>query len=107
MDKKYSDTFLARWLNNELTNEEKKNFEASDDFLCYKKIAEKSTELSTPEFKKNNVFNNIHQKIHQKDKNKVKPLYNSLKIYCSCFCYNCFWTFLFSKPIREIYHKCW
>ena len=73
MNKNYSDTFLARWLNNELSNEEKKEFEASDDFLIYKKIVEKSSELTPPEFNKNLVLNNIKSKINLEKKSKIIP----------------------------------
>ena len=59
MNKNYDDTFLARWLNNELTSKELEEFEASSDFLIYKKIAEKSSELKPPSFNKEEAFKNI------------------------------------------------
>lgn len=71
MNKNYSETFLARWLNNDLTPNEKKDFEASDDFLLYKKIAEKSTALTPPEFNKEEVLKNIKSKINQNKETKV------------------------------------
>ncbi len=79
MDKKYSETFLARWLNNELTTEEKINFEASEEFLFYQKIAKKSSELRPPKFNKDKVFSAILEetsiKKQEKTINIFKPWY--------------------------------
>lgn len=71
MDKNYSDTFLARWLNNELSDEEKIAFEASEEFSIYNKIAKKSTEFVAPEFDKAQIFNNIQTEIYPKKQQKV------------------------------------
>jgi ferric-dicitrate binding protein FerR (iron transport regulator) len=75
MDKKYSEIFLARWLSDELTEDEKNSFEASEDFLIYKKIAEKSSELVPPEFNKIKVFNSILDKTSNKSEVKVRKLF--------------------------------
>ncbi len=42
------DTFLARWLNNELTPEEKADFESSDDYGYYKKIIAGTSLMESP-----------------------------------------------------------
>ncbi len=55
------DTFLARWLNGELSEEELKAFEASDDFPVYQKIAAESSRLSTPAWNKSEMLDNIMQ----------------------------------------------
>mgnify|MGYP003683032743 CR=1 FL=1 len=78
MDKKYSDVFHARWLSNELTEEEKSDFEASEDFEIYKKIAEKSTEFMAPNFDKSQVFENIQNQIHQRKQKKSISLFKPL-----------------------------
>ena len=75
MDKKYSSDFLARWLNNDITDEEKRSFEDSEDFLIYKKITEKSTEFLAPEFDKTQLFNNIQNQIHPKKQKKTVSLF--------------------------------
>lgn len=75
MDKNYPDTILARWLNNELTEEEKSNFEASEDFLLYKKIAEKSSELKPPKFNKDKIFKEVLNKTVLKKESKTIPLF--------------------------------
>ena len=67
MNKNYDDTFLARWMNNELTSEELEEFKSSPDFLLYEKIVTKSTELRPPTFHKNQTFKNIQAKIQQKN----------------------------------------
>ena len=76
MNKNYSETFLARWLNNELSEEEKQQFEASEQFFLYDKIAKKSSEFLAPEFKKEEVFNKIQNSLTKEKKSKVKPLFN-------------------------------
>jgi len=55
------DTFLARWLNGELSVEEVKAFEQSKDFHYYKKIAETSTLLEAPFFDKKKAFQAVLQ----------------------------------------------
>ncbi|WP_157366744.1 FecR family protein [Aquimarina agarilytica] len=68
------DTFLARWLNNELTDEELKNFKASDDYAKYAKIAEKTKQFQIPAFDKEGIKATIQSTI-QKKPSKLIPLY--------------------------------
>ncbi len=75
MNKNYSETFLARWLNNELSEEEKQQFEASEDFLLYDRIAKKSSEFLAPGFKKEEIYKKIQNSLTKEKKNKVKPLF--------------------------------
>lgn len=49
-DFKDDDRFLARWLNDELSDEELKAFEASDDYPIYKKIKDGSEAYIRPDF---------------------------------------------------------
>lgn len=44
------ENYLAKWLNNELTEEERKLFEQSDEFASYEKLIEASGKLSAPHF---------------------------------------------------------
>lgn len=77
MEQNYDETFLARWINNELSQEELDKFEQSPDFLLYQKIAEKSSLLETPNFEKAKVFGAIQGTIQsqEKPKGKVRTLF--------------------------------
>ena len=44
------ENYLAKWLNNELSEEEQKRFEQSEEFASYQKLIEASGKLSAPEF---------------------------------------------------------
>ena len=62
MNKDFTDdTFLARWLNGELSVEEVKAFEQSEDYNYYKKIAETSALLEAPFFDKKKAFQAVLQ----------------------------------------------
>ena len=50
MEQQYDDTFLARWLANELTAEELREFKNSEDFAKYAKIVETLDTAELPEF---------------------------------------------------------
>lgn len=78
MKRSQSDTFLARWLNNELTPKELREFEKSSDYLLYKKIAERSLEFSAPDYNGEKIFNNINQKLSSKKESKVRSLVKRL-----------------------------
>lgn len=78
MKRSQSDTFLARWLNNELTPKELSEFEKSSDYLLYKKIAEKSLEFSAPDYNKGKIFDEIQQKVSSKKEGKVRSLVKRL-----------------------------
>lgn len=49
MKKFNDDTFLARWLNNELTPEERADFEASEEFKTYEKIIAGTSLFESPD----------------------------------------------------------
>ena len=55
-DFKGDDTFLARWLNNELSEEELQSFRESEDYERYKEIVEMSSDLETPDWNKEAVM---------------------------------------------------
>lgn len=50
------DIFLSRWLNDELTAEELKHFEASEDYTLYCKIIEGTEKLQAPTYNLENAF---------------------------------------------------
>lgn len=58
---KNDDTYLARWLNDELSPEEKEAFEASEDFAAYKRIADKTAALEGPAWDKKRVWDSIQK----------------------------------------------
>ncbi|MDT7831384.1 FecR family protein [Flavobacteriaceae bacterium S356] len=78
MKRSQSDTFLARWLNNELTPKELSEFEKSSDYLLYKKIAERSLEFSAPDYNKEQIFSQIEKKVSSKKERKVITLVKRL-----------------------------
>lgn len=78
MKKENSDNFLARWLNNDLSDKELREFKQSPDFLLYQKIAEKSSELSAPEFHKEALFNSVKKALSTPKKQKTRLLFNRI-----------------------------
>ncbi|WP_396226042.1 FecR family protein [Flavobacterium sp.] len=56
MDEDYK---LAKWLNNELTDEELAEFKQNPDFTLYEKIKENSARLKTPEFDQDKMLSNV------------------------------------------------
>ncbi|NIJ43862.1 ferric-dicitrate binding protein FerR (iron transport regulator) [Wenyingzhuangia heitensis] len=74
MNKNYhiDDTFLAKWLNNELTEEELTAFKKSEDYALYQKIADKSRQFKVPVFNQNKVYQKIQNQLEQQ--NSVKKL---------------------------------
>jgi ferric-dicitrate binding protein FerR (iron transport regulator) len=76
MEEKYDDTFLARWLANDLTEEEKRRFESSDAYQDYLQIIESVALLEAPSFDKKSVLSSIQAK-QQSQTPKVKKLNTS------------------------------
>lgn len=73
MEQKYTDdTFLARWLNNDLTEEERIAFEKTKEYNDYAKIVEKMELFKAPEFDKQATLKAIQNKT--KPQQKVRKL---------------------------------
>jgi len=68
MESNNKDTFLARWLNNDLSPAEEQDFKNSDDYKTYSKIAEYSSHLESPLFEKEESRNYIYNKTINKTK---------------------------------------
>ena len=67
MEQNYTDeTFLARWLNNELKEEELSSFIKSTHYIEYKKIADAMPYFESPSFNKEKVLQKIQLKTHSK-----------------------------------------
>ena len=79
MEKNYinNDTFLAKWLNNELLEAELSDFKASEDYPLFEKIAKSSQKFKIDsEFDQQKTFEAIQQKINQQQKpSKVVSLF--------------------------------
>jgi hypothetical protein len=67
---------LAKWLNNELSDAELKEFQSTADFLLFEKIKYHSSLLKTSDFNEQEMFSSIKSKI--KNPVKVIPFYNKL-----------------------------
>lgn len=71
MNQKYtSDTFLAKWLNEELTDAERLAFEKTPEFEEYSKIVDKMRLFEAPVFSKERVFEKIQQRLQKPSKVK-------------------------------------
>lgn len=74
MEQKYTDdTFLARWLNKDLSEEERIAFEKTEDFKEYARIVEKMELFQAPSFNKEKVLESIQKKLST-PKQKVKKM---------------------------------
>ena len=56
------DHLLAKWLNNDITNEELEQLMASPEYTSYIKIAETTSQFKAPDFNKDGNFNTIQNK---------------------------------------------
>ncbi len=65
-----SDTFLARWLNGELSSDELKEFEQSEEFAKFQKIKEATENLETASYDEEEEFRKLLGRIEEK---KAKP----------------------------------
>ncbi len=70
MEDKYDDTFLARWLNGDISEEEKTRFESSSEYQDYMKIIEGTNKFEAPSFDKESLLS----KINDKKETKVRKL---------------------------------
>ncbi|MCX2720645.1 FecR family protein [Lentiprolixibacter aurantiacus] len=56
------ENYLAKWLNNELSEEERKLFEQSEEFASYQRLIEASGKLSAPEFDVEKALADLQQR---------------------------------------------
>lgn len=79
MEEKYDDTFLARWLSNELSEEELETFKNSEDFNKFSAII---STLETAEYPDIDVSTNFQQTLQKiKDQNTTKTKVRKLNPY--------------------------
>ncbi len=82
MKQEYKDeTFLARWIANDLSSDELKKFKDSEDYHQYKKINDASLLLKTPIYNKEAVLNKIKEEKNTKKKSKKVFKLSSLWMY--------------------------
>ena len=55
------ENYLAKWLNNELTEAELKEFKNSEEYAAYMRIIEASAELKAPEFDMDKAWNDFRE----------------------------------------------
>lgn len=67
------DTFLSRWLNNDLTSEELVSFKKTTQYKEYQKIIDATQNFNAPNFNKKEVFEKIRQKTNDKKVKKLIP----------------------------------
>jgi len=68
------ENYLAKWLNNELSEEELAEFKKSAEYASYQKIAEASQELEAPEFNTEHEWNTFKERELSQD-TKVVPIH--------------------------------
>ena len=66
-------TFLSRWLKNELTNDELVSFKKTTEYKEYQKIIDATQNFNAPNFNKNEVFQEVLQKTSAKKVKKLVP----------------------------------
>lgn len=76
MNTKFDDVFLARWMAGKLTEQELKEFERSEDFMLYSKIAERSKLFDTPEFDSKTSWEKIQKKKTKTNVIKLRRKYS-------------------------------
>jgi len=105
MEQQYDDTFLARWLANELTAEELQEFENSEDFKKYTQIVDALDSAELPEFDIDSNFQATLDKLSREKevdtstssvtKKRVIPLWSyaaAASVVLIFFAYNFFFT---------------
>lgn len=63
-------TLLARWLAGELTEAELREFQKTEDYAVYAKIAEKATQLSPPNFDTEKSYSAINERRNNRNSSK-------------------------------------
>ncbi len=76
------ENYLAKWLNNELTETELAEFKNSDEYLSYQRILEASSTLEAPDFDVENAFEALRNKRTSQETKVVqlKPFKRFLRV---------------------------
>ncbi|RRQ49271.1 DUF4974 domain-containing protein [Maribacter algicola] len=68
------ENYLAKWLNNELSESELEEFKKSEEFATYQRIAETSKELRAPQFDSNKAWERLQESKSNQEATKVISL---------------------------------
>lgn len=74
MDLEEKEDFLGRWANGSLTEDERREFEKSDDFKVFQKILEGSSKFSISTFDAENSLKKTKEQLEQRSKSRVRSL---------------------------------
>lgn len=75
-----NDKLLAKWLNNDITNEELQELMASPEYASYIKISEKTSLFQTPTFNEDDNFSKIKIVTNPVKVKRLNPLKNVIRI---------------------------
>ncbi len=77
LENQQDDTFLSRWINNELTTEELEVFKNHPEYLHYEKIKQAAGLLDTTDYDEEAALNNLKTKFSSKKKSVIRlwPMY--------------------------------
>lgn len=102
MEQQYDDTFLARWLSNELSENELQEFKASEYYNQYCKIIDTIDAAEFPEYNTAQNFTETIKKV-EKLKKKTTSRKISLWIYAAAACLLLFASYFFF--FQEVNHQ--
>ncbi len=76
------ENYLSKWLNGDLTKAELSEFESSDAYVSYKRIADATERMKAPEFDNDRAYQALKNKLELQDKKVVKlhPFRNFLRV---------------------------
>jgi len=97
--KSVNDNYLAKWLNDELSDEELKKIISDTDFNAFKKIKDGLTKFESLAINSKNLFSHIKSK---SKKNKVKKLIINLTYVAAAILVVAFGLYLYSNSATAI-----
>ena len=76
------ENYLAKWLNNDLTEEELKEFKNSEEYASYMRILRTSAELEAPEFDVDMAWNDLRARREDRETKVVvmRPMQKLMRI---------------------------
>lgn len=105
METNKEETFLARWMNNELNPSELEAFQKHRDYALYEKIVSKSEKLAAPPYDKSKLLHRVQNQIkdNEKPKQKTRSIYTRISIAIAASVAIFFGIFYFTN-ISTIYN---
>ncbi len=76
------ENYLAKWLNNELSEEELKEFKNSEEYASYQRILDVSDQLEAPEFDLDMAWNDLHDRRQSSEPKviRMRPVQKMMRI---------------------------